>query len=130
MCTLFSKPFYHFILVLLTSFRCIELIEEKRQSVKEEVDTLIAQWKNVNVDELLEKDTEQVPRQTEDRNHDDQITEDGTWENDPDANTNRLVANGSSTTPKESSHTYSAKERRIKRKGMLATSILIEIIMR
>lgn len=97
--------------------RCAELIEEKRQSVKEEVDSLIAQWKNVNVDELLENDGELMPKHTADRNDDDdQVTTNVSWEYDSELKTNRLVANGSSNT-KESSKMYSAKERRIKRKG-------------
>lgn len=93
-----------------------ELIEEKRQAVKEEVDTLIAQWKNVNVDEILGKDHEQLPGQIED-----QVT-DATWENDSDQNVDRLVANGSSNTNESSNTSYSAKERRIKRKGAYIVS--------
>ena len=96
-----------------------ELIEEKRESVKEEVDSLVAQWKHVNVDELLEKDREKLPGQAEDRNRNNETT-DAVWEDESEQSTSRLVVNGSSNT-NESSGTYSAKEQRIKRKGVYLT---------
>lgn len=109
-------------------FLILELIEEKRQGVKEEVDALIAQWQNVNVDELLGNTVEKLPESDVSQGPNQSNLEKDMWNDnlhtDSSVKQNKSSVNGSwsmkdslqTWMTEETPELYSAKEQRIKRK--------------
>lgn len=94
------------------------MIEEKRKSVKEEVDALISQWQNVDIEEMMGKCAESAS--TVGCFVDDSITESDKFSNlsatngasfNSDAEASRKFSNH------EAEYLYSAKEQRFKKKS-------------
>ncbi|KAK7572111.1 hypothetical protein V9T40_014583 [Parthenolecanium corni] len=112
-----------------------KLIDEKRRSVKEEVDALISQWQNVDVEELMNTNVQMSPRNNvNDHNspsHDNADKDETPAENSEPAE-NAAVTNGSWNTNAEefswrteetTEQQFSAKGQRIRTKSSDAVSV-------
>ncbi len=103
-----------------------ELIEEKRQSVKDEVDSIISQWQNVDIGEVVAKDTENSRRKETSRDRRSPEISKSSKEDKSDhaQKSSSAVTNGSWNTEDSATtwetenpaEQYSAKEQRMRTK--------------
>lgn len=104
----------------LCDFFFSELIEEKRRSVKEEVDVLISQWQNVNFEEITNEGAELFPPNLSLDHFDLQNPADSndSLRNENAMNGVRASNDGEKSRNSENHETdllYSAKEQRLKK---------------